>query len=287
MMLSMLSASVLTISGCSSHEATPGTEEPLDPAAQQEKMTIEQAEKIIDERNKEIVIDISKLARVMAILTKQMEDLKKEGANNSALYERIAALSKEVEGLKKKLNGLEKVKASYLEDSKTLEEKVSRLERLGQEYVEEKNAKSVAEKAEAEFVEKVGAVKINVYKANMRTAPVINKATQKTIASRDEVYDYVAKSDEWYRLANGMYVHRNTVCEECIGGRDVSSTESSPAPMDSQGKDGLAEAKDVLKGILGRQTSQQTPEPPAEGKAVLVPTLSAAEIEQAMQDKGN
>lgn len=253
LMLSSVVA-VLLFSGCATKNVEP------DMATTHEKLTIAEAEAIVDDRNKQIVLDVDKIARVTAILTKRLqliEDkingvsqqeagikgakddiylLKKDLADLHSMkaeHDRIKADVDELNRVKDEyLMGLSNKKIETVRDAETVKKEIPPIKKI-----EKKKPKVYIAPAIEDFDDEEGKVIVKYKTAFTRSSPNKLKSSKATAVKEGEIFNYVAKSENWYKLKSGLYINKMVVCETtlCAGvakkGEPIGNAKPTPAPL--------------------------------------------------------
>ncbi|MEA3373723.1 MAG: hypothetical protein U9Q62_08555 [Campylobacterota bacterium] len=280
-LLLSVSTALLLFSGCSSREPEPV---PVELEKSEDEMTVEEATKIIAERNKEIVIDISKLTKVVAIITKQLEDLRAKTVEAKALEEAIRDSEGRIGSLEKRIAELEKVKKMYLAQKAVIDERLKAAEANVADYQNDKRIAEAVKKTSGEFEKRSGYIRINSYQVNLRVAPLVGKKTKQEYAERGDVFAFKAVSSKWYLLENDLYVHATVVCEDCLV--DVNKVDEG---LSLESPEVNSEEKLVKETAVAEEKTETTEAPtvPEDAKLdISLPILTAEQISEAMRAKG-
>lgn len=223
-----IATAAILFSGCSSRE------EPKPVEMSESGLTIEQAEKIIADRQQEVIIDITRLARVIAILTEKIENIQARMEIIEADRDEVKRLEAELLSVSEKLSEMEKIKNRYIVRSRMNDEKLARLEGMAATYTEERKHLLSAEKIHFEPID--ADVEVEAKVANVRSEPIVVDRTKSAYAHKGERFHAKGESDKWFELDDEKYIHKSTVSVLSINafGRaerviDANSTESGTA----------------------------------------------------------
>lgn len=201
-----------------------------------EKLTIAQAEAIVDDRNRQIVMDVDKIARVVAILTKRTQALEDKINGVAGEASGVKGNSTDINLLKQELANLLEIKERYLKKESDIDE----LNKIKEEYLankdkpvmhetkivehKEKEPKKKVRKTkkvsapavEEKFEDADGRVVVKYKNAFTRHSPTFGKKSKSTEANEGDIFTYVAKSENWYKLTSGDYISKTVVCETSL-----------------------------------------------------------------------
>lgn len=276
-----LAAAVVLVSGCAAKSAE------IQPGNQVGALTIAEAEAIIDDRNRQVVLDVDKIARVTAILTKRVQALEEKLTLISGDIIEIKAIKDDIFLIKKDMSKMLSLREQMEANKRDLEalhaadeEQRHRMEALKREEIKPAIVESpkpppapsahkkkiIAPAVVAvveEFHDEEGRVIVKYKKAFTRTSPELLKRAIGPRVNEGDIFTFVAKSDRWYKLKSGLYISKMVVCETKL----CEGVAKEGAPIKTDGK----KAAHAPKAPAAPQKISPVPVPTA-SQALQAPT---------------